>query len=270
MTTTKRSFYNFDSVAQDYDATRGLPPEIQHRIAVRVRDTAALSQRQVLLDAGVGTGRFALPLAHIGVSVIGIDISTAMLAQTQKKCGEISPALPLVLARADLRYLPLKSHSVEAVLFVHILHLITEWQAVLDEAFRVLIPGGAILLVATNSDHTPAREYYVEQAKSRGLLAPTLGTRDQEVIYNYLKERGATVEPQDTSDIRWSTRYPLRDTLAMLERRTWSSLWSVSDADNAILLADTEAWALQTYGSLDTDETSNGDFRFTLARCPIA
>jgi SAM-dependent methyltransferase len=39
------------------------------------------------LELGVGTGRIALPLAHRGVAVHGIDLSDAMLAQLRAKPG---------------------------------------------------------------------------------------------------------------------------------------------------------------------------------------
>lgn len=46
------------------------------------------------LELGVGTGRFALPLAMRGVRVIGIDASTAMLARLRARRG--GAALPVV------------------------------------------------------------------------------------------------------------------------------------------------------------------------------
>jgi hypothetical protein len=37
----------------------------------------------------------------------------------------------------------------------------------------------------------------------------------------------------------------------MLRRHVWSSLRAITDADNADLMAETKAWALQRYGSLN-------------------
>jgi ubiquinone/menaquinone biosynthesis C-methylase UbiE len=67
-----------------------------------------------------------------------------MMAQLHAKRAaieEVGTPLRLRTARGDLRRLPLASGVFGAVLMVHILHLIVEWQSVLAEARRVLAPG---------------------------------------------------------------------------------------------------------------------------------
>ncbi len=56
---------------------------------------APLARGGRALELGVGTGRFALPLAARGVAVVGIDASAAMLARLRARPGGME--LPLVV-----------------------------------------------------------------------------------------------------------------------------------------------------------------------------
>src|SRR6266508_4204843 len=67
---------SFDRVAPIYDETRGLPPRILSRVLGVLVDE--LRGKRVL-EVGVGTGRFAVPLQKSGIDLIGIDISHAMV-----------------------------------------------------------------------------------------------------------------------------------------------------------------------------------------------
>jgi ubiquinone/menaquinone biosynthesis C-methylase UbiE len=261
---------NFDPVADEYDQTRVLPPDVQEQAARMIREAIALTPGQVLLDAGVGTGRFALPLARQGVPVLGIDISRGMMGRLQAKRAALEQGgriVPLRLARGDLRRLPVASGVIGAALMVHILHLIVDWRAVVDEIHRVLAPGGVLILASESGTRRwlPTRDFYFERAKQRGVLRAHQGATGEEV-YAYLAETGAQAARVDAERIQWTMPVRVADTLEMLRRRTWSSLWAISDADHAELMAATETWARQTYGSLDADEESSAMLQVWAAR----
>jgi len=59
-----------------------------------------------VLELGCGTGRIALPLARAGVSVVGIDRSTAMLDRAVKRVRRGRLADRVHLVRGDIRHLP--------------------------------------------------------------------------------------------------------------------------------------------------------------------
>ncbi|MBY5160940.1 class I SAM-dependent methyltransferase [Salsipaludibacter albus] len=125
----------FDRVADVYDRTRALPDELER--AQRDLLVDHLAGRRTL-EVGVGTGRVARPLAAAGIEVVGIDLSIEML----RNCvGEVPVAV------ADGTRLPIGTGAVEAVVACHVLHLVPDWQAVLDEAARVLAPDGIVLAV---------------------------------------------------------------------------------------------------------------------------
>lgn len=137
---TQRSI-SFDQVASQYDQTRGFPPGEERAATALIAATGNLTSSSRVLEIGVGTGRIALPLArHVG-SYVGVDISPAMMARLRaKQNGE-----PVMLARASAVRLPFAPASFDAVVAVHVFHLIPDWPDALAECARVLKPGGLLL-----------------------------------------------------------------------------------------------------------------------------
>ena len=269
---SEKSYLSFDPVASDYDWTRYIPSDVQEQAARLLREEARLSERQILLDAGTGTGRFSVPLARLGVPVVGLDISENMLAQLRRKVeGDAAEeALPLRVARADLRQIPLKSGAAGAALMVHILHLIVDWKQVLAEVRRALAPGGTLLLAQEGGARMfPTRNFYMQQARERGLVGRArIGAQSVEAVVAYLREAGAQVERVDRERVQWRLRYPVARTLEALRRRSWSGLWSVPEEANVDLVNGAEAWARQTYGSLDAFEEADAELIVWAARWP--
>ncbi|HZT41135.1 MAG TPA: methyltransferase domain-containing protein [Chthonomonadaceae bacterium] len=269
--TTEQGYLSFDPVASDYDWTRYMPLEIQEQAARLLQEVAGVAEDRALLDAGTGTGRFSLPLAQLGVPVIGLDISGNMLSQLRQKVrGEATgKALPLRVARADLRHLPVKAGAIEAVLIVHILHLIADWKRVLAEVRRVLAPGGTLLLAQeAGARMFPTRSFYMELAREHGLNRTRIGAQSLEEVVAYLREQGAQVERVDGERVQWRLRFQVAKTLEALRRRSWSGIWSVPEEVNADLVDRAEAWARQTYGSLEAFEEADAQLIVWAVRWP--
>ena len=92
-----------------------------------------------VLDLGCGKGRFARALQARGAKVVGIDLSSAMLAEA----GGIGRV------RGSIRRLPFRSASFDAVLAVEVFeHLEPRtWREALGEARRALAPGGTLVVI---------------------------------------------------------------------------------------------------------------------------
>lgn len=73
-----------DGCAQFYDEIYAPAPR------AAVAQLVALASAGPVLEAGVGTGRYALPLAAHGIEVHGIDASSAMLDVLRRKAGATS------------------------------------------------------------------------------------------------------------------------------------------------------------------------------------
>jgi ubiquinone/menaquinone biosynthesis C-methylase UbiE len=266
-----RGYMNFDFVAHEYDASRRLPPNIQKKAARLLRDAWSPQLGEPLLDAGVGTGRFALALAQLGLPTVGVDISANMLAQLCRKRAVVEAdgkPIPLGAVRGDLRRLPLSSGVFGAGLMTHILHLIVDWKTVLAEVRRVLKPNGVLFLASESGLRMPTRDFYFQQARARGVLREHRGASRFEQVHACLTEQGASITPLDTERLRWTQRMPVLQTLTFLHHRSYSNLWSVPDADHAELMAATEAWVFEHYRSFDVIEESPAQMTIQAVRWP--
>jgi ubiquinone/menaquinone biosynthesis C-methylase UbiE len=59
-----------------------------------------------VLELGCGTGRVSLPVARLGVPVVGVDRSLKMLARARTRLRRSRRVVPLCLVRGDIRFLP--------------------------------------------------------------------------------------------------------------------------------------------------------------------
>ncbi len=94
-----------------------------------------------VLDLGCGKGRFARRFEEAGASVVGLDLSAAMLNE--------APGLDRV--RGSARRLPFASEAFDAVIAVEVFEHLTTINEVLDEARRVLRPGGLLAIIDKNA-----------------------------------------------------------------------------------------------------------------------
>jgi SAM-dependent methyltransferase len=140
----------FDRAAGYYDQSRGLPDGVAEQVADRI--DAAVGREGRLLELGVGTGRIALPLHRRGRRIVGVDLSVPMLDRYRAKAAALGLPPPAVV-RADATRLPFRDACADAVLEVHVLHLVPGWRRALAEARRVLRPGGAVLVGRGGRDH---------------------------------------------------------------------------------------------------------------------
>ncbi|MBV9851392.1 MAG: methyltransferase domain-containing protein [Armatimonadetes bacterium] len=267
MTDAPGRYLSFDAVAEDYDRTRVIPPAILDDVVRACAREARLSRGGLFLDAGVGTGRFAAPLAHLHPGrVVGLDISTAMMAQASEK----APPGGLSLIAGDLQRLPLRGGVFAGALIVHILHLVERWRLVLDELQRVLVPKtGVLLLGGDQGGRSALVDLYFERARARGVLGHSLGTPGLTQALAYLRrDARARVEMLSLPYLKWKRAVPVAETLAALERRTYSQIWDVPDSAHQALLAETQEYARRTLGGLNAAETLDTRFILYAARWP--
>jgi ubiquinone/menaquinone biosynthesis C-methylase UbiE len=264
---------SFDPVADTYDASQGYPPATAEAIGAALFAAAGGQPGTRVLELGVGTGRIAIPLLALGANVTGVDISPRMLDRLRTNLAQRwteRPNLPwgtLDLKLADMSALPFADGAFDAVVIVHVLHLTTEWRRVLDEALRVLRPGGCLLL--GQDEHSTETRPVIERqwldivrALDPSISLTYIGAGYSAVAAE-LRARGLVIE--ETRPVSWAVRRAPADVVNRLARRGWSRTWDVPDDIFAESIRQLEAWARQEYGAT-LDEPREEPAAFVIAR----
>lgn len=99
------------------------------------------------LELAIGTGRVALPLAERGVAVVGIELSSAMVARLRAKPGGDEASIPVVVG--DMATVDMSgTFDVVYLVFNTIMNLTTQdaQVACFANSARHLRPGGAFVV----------------------------------------------------------------------------------------------------------------------------
>lgn len=99
-----------------------------------------LSAGSTCVDVGCGAGQAVAELTAARVNVIGVDIDAGAVAAARSRMPDAS----FEVARADR--LPLEDGTVDGYRAAGLLHLVEDPRPILSEAWRVLRPGGRIVL----------------------------------------------------------------------------------------------------------------------------
>lgn len=190
----------FDSVAGNYDLMNDLMSLGVHR--VWKRDFAAssgISPGQHVLDLAGGTGDItALLSKKVGENgrVVLSDINEAMLSAGRARMEDQGIVRNVRYAIANAEMLPFEDEEFDAVTIAFGLRNVTDKDAALREMYRVLRPGGKVLILEFSQVKAePLKAIY--DAWSFGAL-PILGKliADDERSYRYLAESIRKHPPQ--------------------------------------------------------------------------
>jgi SAM-dependent methyltransferase len=236
---------SFDRAAEFYDRTRALSPELA--AAQTVQLTGELAGAARCLEIGVGTGRIGLPLAHAGLSMVGVDLSPAMLGVLLAK-----DATALPVAVADARALPFADGTFDAVLACHVLHLVEFWADVVDEAIRVLRPGGKLLVSqgGTPGDESIVNALRAELAAAVGLSEgeARVGLKDRAGLDAYLADRG--VRARTLPGLEGPVARTIAEFLDQVAEGHFSWTWTADPARVRAAVAQVRESAAARWGDL--------------------
>ncbi|MEQ9607487.1 MAG: class I SAM-dependent methyltransferase, partial [Kiloniellaceae bacterium] len=135
----------FRKVAAQWDELRALyvhDDEVERQLAALIAEEAVGD----LLDIGTGTGRILEILADKVGRAVGVDLSPDMLLMARSKL-ERARLRNCAVRKGDMNHLPLGDASFDAVTIHQVLHYAERPAKAIQEAARVLRPGGRLFIV---------------------------------------------------------------------------------------------------------------------------
>ena len=277
---------SFDRAVDYYDETRGFAPGVAEQIRDAILAHTKLSRSARFLEMGVGTGRIALPFIEAGYAYAGLDISTAMMARLAPKLADDDPnrRLNFALIQANIAgHVPFADASFDVAIMVHVLHLIDEWQAVLNEARRILRPSRSWLLIARSDGqrHAPiidqdnpqrtdaanVRAKWNEILRDLGLERHAFRPGNRAVdtaLDDYLHQLGAKTETALLAEYDQPPVSP-RTMAERLKARMYSGDWNLSDDVHAEAVRRLDKWLNEECPNPDTAVASKGSFSAMVA-----
>ena len=199
---------SFDHVAEVYDETRSIPSEVTERIVKILVDE--LKDYKTVLDAGVGTGRYAKPLQDNSFDVVGLDVSSKMLRKAAEK-GTSD------LLKGDVCNLPFKGSSFDATLSASLLHLVKDWKKALVEITRVTKD---LLISVVHKNPNPLSEAYTELLRKSGYTPQRLGISEWK-LKDIVKPTKVISGP--------IYELSIKERLTYLNQKAYSHQWDIPD-----------------------------------------
>jgi ubiquinone/menaquinone biosynthesis C-methylase UbiE len=137
------------------------------------------------LDAGCGTGDFVPDLLARGDEVFAVDFAEEMIEQAERRTGGNGQRGRVRFSVGDVCNLGFPADHFDGIIGVGLIEYITDYHAAFEEMFRVLKPGG-ILVVTVPNIVSPFMAYETFVPKCKGVVKNALvafGLRQPERAY---------------------------------------------------------------------------------------
>jgi 2-polyprenyl-6-hydroxyphenyl methylase/3-demethylubiquinone-9 3-methyltransferase len=242
---------NADKRFVDYYAQQSVSAETRQRFegTRRVtlqtrRDSGMPTESLDIADIGCGAGTQSLMWAANGHRVIGVDISAPLIELARQRSVEMQLSADFRVGSASS--LPIADTSVDVVLVSELLEHLAAWEGCVNEAVRILRPGGVLYLSTTNrlcpvqQEFTlPAYSWYPRSLKKRcERLAVTT--------------HGHWVRHTSFPAVHWFTYYQLRDYLrarGVVSRDRFDLIPSTGSPVRATVLKAIRSWRLLRFAA---------------------
>ena len=192
----------FHSVANKYDVMNDLMSFGIHRIWKRVtQEFVRPREGQKILDLAGGTGDLAMrfaPLVGESGEVVVADINDSMLKVGRDRLMDKGLVHNVRYVQADAQYLPFPDNHFDCITIAFGLRNVTDKDKALRSMFRVLKPGGKLLVLEFSKPVLPGLQKIYDVYSFQ--LLPRMGklVANDEASYRYLAESIRIHPDQDT------------------------------------------------------------------------
>jgi demethylmenaquinone methyltransferase/2-methoxy-6-polyprenyl-1,4-benzoquinol methylase len=191
----------FNSVASKYDVMNDVMSLGVHRIwKDMMMDWLAPRSDQKLLDVAGGTGDIAfrfLRRSGFGHATV-LDLTSSMLAEGQKRAEAEQMVNQIDWLVGDAMHLPFEDNLFDVYTISFGIRNVTRPQEALQEAYRVLKPGGRIMVLEFSQIPVPLGQWFYDRYSFN--FIPKMGeiiTNDRQ-SYQYLVESIRKFPDQET------------------------------------------------------------------------
>jgi 2-polyprenyl-3-methyl-5-hydroxy-6-metoxy-1,4-benzoquinol methylase len=204
---THEEFYHYYAKESQSEATlqrfRGTQAAV-----LRVAKETGLTGPFDVADIGCGAGTQSRLWAALGHRVFGLDVSELLIRLAQQRASDAGLDLKFEVGAATA--LPWADRSMDICLLPELLEHVADWRSCLNEATRVLRPGG-LLYVSTTNFLCPLQQEFTLPLYS---WYPS-------TIKRYCERLAVTTRPQLAHHakypaVNWFSFYSLRDFLRRL------------------------------------------------------
>ena len=197
----------FDSVANNYDLMNNLMSLGLHHVWKKILiETTTLKPKSKILDIAAGTADISIEFLkkNKDFEIFHTDINLSMLKEGKKKIinqGKITPSI-----LCDAEALPFPNNYFDCVTISFGLRNMTNKEQALKEIYRVLSPGGKIIILEFSKIWGPLRKaydifsfkivpklgkFFAKDEKSYKYLVESIRMHpDQNILLEILKEEG--------------------------------------------------------------------------------
>lgn len=138
-----RDAASYDSLTGQFDR---FTERLSRPLAARMIELAEISENERVLDVGTGTGIVALQAARRAEKVYGIDLSPEMLTRAAEKAQTENLESRVAFRRMDAENLDFENQTFDVAVSLFALLHFPNPAAALREIFRVLRPGGRLVI----------------------------------------------------------------------------------------------------------------------------
>jgi SAM-dependent methyltransferase len=143
------SIRSWDAVADDWVSHADANDYRNHFLLPLTLELLGDVRGARILDLGCGEGGYSREIAARGARVVGVDGSARLVAVAQRRAADAGQQIEFLCANASSLE-PIKTGAFDIVLASMVLMDVEDFEGAVHQAWRVLAPGGVLLMSITH------------------------------------------------------------------------------------------------------------------------